>query len=265
VPNAPVTIVTEDGQAWTPKNSDNKYGGMFSLKHALAESINCISAYLMKQFGPYAVVDMAHKLGIRSELEPVPAICLGSADLSVYEMVGAYSTFANKGVWTEPLYLARIEDKNGIVLQEFIPRKVEAISEETAYVMLNLMQGVVQYGTGVRLRYRYKFDNPIAGKTGTTQNQSDGWFMGITPRLVAGCWVGCEDRSVHFRTVNLGQGANMALPVWAYFMQSVYADASLGVGKDDFEAPPGKLPVELDCSKYEKQSRNVNNESFFGF
>ncbi len=265
VPNAPVTIITEAGQSWTPKNSDNKYGGMYSLKRALAESINCISAYLMKQFGPYAVVDMAHKLGIQTKLEPVPAISLGSADLSVYEMVGAYSTFANKGVWTEPIYLTRIEDNNGIVLQEFIPKKVEAISEETAYVMLNLMQGVVRYGTGVRLRYKYKFENPIAGKTGTTQNQSDGWFVGITPDLVSGCWVGCEDRSVHFRTVNLGQGANMALPIWAYYMKRVYDDASLNVSTDEFEEPDGRLSIELDCSKYEKQSKSVTNESFFGF
>ena len=265
VPNVPVTIITEAGQAWTPKNSDNKYGGMFALKHALAESINCISAYLMKQFGPHAVVDMAHKMGIQSKLEAVPAICLGSADLSVFEMVGAYSTFANKGVWTEPVYLTRIEDKNGVVLQEFVPRKVEAISEETAYVMLNLMKGVVEYGTGVRLRYKYGLNNPMAGKTGTTQNQSDGWFVGITPDLVSGCWVGCEDRSVHFRTVNLGQGANMALPVWAYYMKKVYADKSLEISQGDFEKPEGKISIELDCSKYQTKTSTNPNNSFFGF
>lgn len=265
IPNVPVTIITEAGEAWTPKNSDNKYGGMFSLKYALAESVNSISAYLMKQFGPYSVVDMAHKLGIQSKLETVPSICLGTMDLSVYEMVGAYSTFANKGVWTEPIYLTRIEDKNGVVLQEFIPRKVEAISDETAYVMLNLMQGVVEYGTGVRLRYKYGMDTPIAGKTGTTQNQSDGWFMGITPDLVSGCWVGCEDRAVHFRTVTLGQGASMALPIWALYMKKIYADKTIDISKEGFERPPGKLSIELDCSKYQNQNGTIDTDSDFGF
>lgn len=265
IPNVPVTIITATGEPWTPKNSDNKYGGMLSLKQALAESVNCISAYLMKQFGPQSVVDMAHKMGISSELEAVPSIALGTADLSVFEMVGAYSTFANKGVYTEPLYLTRIEDKNGVVLQDFIPKKVEAINEETAYVMLNLMQGVVQFGTGVRLRYKYGINNPVAGKTGTTQNQSDGWFMGITPNLVSGCWVGCDDRSIHFRTVNLGQGANMALPIWAYYMKKVYADKTLNISQADFQRPPGKLSIELDCSKYTNNNSTNINDSDFGF
>ncbi|MFI5219869.1 MAG: penicillin-binding protein 1A [Bacteroidia bacterium] len=263
IPNIPVTIITETGEAWTPKNSDDKYGGMLSLKYALAESVNCISAYLMKQFGPQAVVDMAHKMGISSHLDVVPSICLGTADLSVYEMVGAYGTFANKGVWTEPIYITRIEDKNGIVLQEFIPKKVEVLNEETAYVMLNLMQGVVQTGTGIRLRYKYNIANPVAGKTGTTQNQSDGWFMGITPDLVSGCWVGCEDRSVHFRTVYLGQGANMALPIWALYMKKIYADKTITISKGDFERPPGKLSIELDCSKYQNNNSTINNDTDF--
>lgn len=263
IPNIPVTIVTETGETWTPKNSDNKYGGMFSLKEALAESINCISAYLMKQFGPQAMADMAHKMGITSSIDVVPAICLGTPDVSVFDMTGAYSTFANKGVWTEPLYLLRIEDKNGIVLQEFVPRKVEAISEQTAFLMLNLLQGVIQYGTGVRLRYKYGFANPIAGKTGTTQNNSDGWFMGVTPELVSGVWVGCEDRSVHFRTTELGQGASMALPIWALYMKKVYEDKSLNVSQGDFEKPPGRLPVELDCSRYSNPMTSPVND--FGF
>lgn len=265
VPNVPVTIVTDAGQVWTPKNSDNKYGGMLTLKYALAESVNCVSAFLMKQFGPQAVVDMAHKMGITSSLDVVPAICLGAADLSVYEMVGAYSTYANKGVWTEPVYFTRIEDKNGVILQEFLPKKVEAISEETAYVMLNLMQGVVQTGTGIRLRYKYNIANPVAGKTGTTQNQSDGWFMGITPDLVSGCWVGCEERSIHFRTVNLGQGATMALPIWALYMKKIYADTSIHVSKGDFERPVGKLSIELDCSKYQNTNTPVINDTDFPF
>ena len=173
-------------------------------------------------------------MGTTSPIDAVPAICLGTPDVSVFEMVGAYSTFANKGVWTQPIYLTRIEDKNGNILQEFVPRKVEAISEETAYLMLSLMQGVVQFGTGGRLRGQYKLSMPIAGKTGTTQNQSDGWFMGITPELVSGCWVGCEDRLVHFRTLELGQGARTAMPIWALYMQKLYADKSINLYKGDF-------------------------------
>jgi penicillin-binding protein 1A len=264
VPNVPVTIIDKAGVAWTPSNSDGKYGGMLSLKEALANSVNCVSAYLMKQFGPEAVIQVARKMGISSPLDPYPSLALGTADVSVYEMVGAYSTFANKGVWTEPNYILRIEDKNGVVLQDFVPRKVEAISEETSYLMLNLMQGVTIFGTGARLRgSKYGFTNPIAGKTGTTQNQSDGWFMGITPELVAGCWVGCEDRSVHFRTTQLGQGANTALPVWGLFMKKVLADPDLNYSKGDFEKPEKPLGVELDCSKYKNPAgTNTDNKDF---
>ncbi|HKR03671.1 MAG TPA: transglycosylase domain-containing protein [Bacteroidia bacterium] len=265
IPNIPVTIMLPTGESWTPKNAEPEYGGMMTLKEALANSINCISAYLMKQFGPEAMIDIARKMGITSPIDPVPAICLGTPDISVYEMVGAYSTFANKGVWTEPIYLTRIEDKNGVVLQDFVPKKVEAISEETAYVMLSLLQGVVQYGTSVRLRYKYGFANPIAGKTGTTQEYSDGWFMGITPDLVSGCWVGCEDRSIHFRSITLGQGANMALPIWALYMKKVYADKALNISQGTFERPPGKLSIELDCSKYQNTNQINPNDSDFGF
>jgi penicillin-binding protein 1A len=265
VPNVRVTIIGEDGVPWSPVNSDGKYGGMLMLKEALAESVNSVTAYLMKQFGPQAVIDVARKMGISSPIDPFPAICLGTPDLSVYEMVGAYSTFANKGVWTEPIFLTRIEDKNGVVLQEFVPRKIEALSEETAYVTLSLLQGVVQYGTGMRLRFRYNLTNPIAGKTGTTQNQSDGWFMGITPELVSGVWVGCEDRSIHFRTTQLGQGANTALPIWGLYMKKVYADEDLNVSKAEFERPPGKLSIELDCSKYNLNKPTLENMGDFGF
>jgi penicillin-binding protein 1A len=205
----------------------------------------------MKQFGPQAVVDLARKMGITSHLDAVPSLCLGTADISVYEMVGANSTFANQGVWIEPNFITRIEDKNGNVLEEFIPKRVEAISKETAYLTLNLMKGVVDHGTGSRLRFRYGLANPIAGKTGTTQNNSDGWFMGITPELVSGCWVGCEDRSVHFRSTDLGQGASMALPIWGLYMKKIYADKSLKVSQGDFEKPANlDIKVELDCSKY---------------
>ncbi|MFN8154596.1 MAG: PBP1A family penicillin-binding protein [Bacteroidia bacterium] len=265
VPNVPVTIIDKAGVPWTPSNSDGKYGGMLSLKEALAESINCISAYLMKQFGPDAVVQVARKMGITSELEPYPSLALGTADVSVYEMVSAYCTFANKGVYTEPQYILRIEDKNGVVLQDFVPRKIEAISEETSYLMLNLMQGVTLFGTGARLRgSKYGFTNPIAGKTGTTQNNSDGWFMGITPELVSGAWAGCEDRAVHFRTTQLGQGANVALPIWGLYMKKVYADPTLNYSKGAFEPPEKPLGVELDCSKYKNPVQQQNGGDDFG-
>ncbi len=265
VPNVPVTIIDGNGKAWTPSNSDGKYGGMLSLKEALANSVNCVSAYLMKQFGPEAVVQVARKMGITSPIDAVPSLALGTADVSVYEMVGAYGTFANKGVWTEPTYILRIEDKNGVVLQDFVPRKVEAISEETAYLMLNLMQGVVQFGTGSRLRgSKFALSNPIAGKTGTTQNNSDGWFMGITPELVSGCWVGCEDRSIHFRTTTLGQGANTALPIWGYYMKKVLADPDLNYSHGEFERPSKPLNVELDCSKYKSPGGSSGKNDDFG-
>jgi penicillin-binding protein 1A len=191
-------------------------------------------------------------MGITSPIDPVPAICLGTPDITVFEMVGANSTFANKGTYIQPTFITRIEDKNGKVLEEFIPSSNEVFSEEKAYVMLRLMQGVVNHGTGAGLRSRFKLTNPIAGKTGTTQNNSDGWFMGITPDLVAGCWVGAEDRAVHFNSTDQGQGARMALPIWAKFFQKVYADKTLKVSKGDFERPLNMGDIELDCSKYSK-------------
>jgi penicillin-binding protein 1A len=211
------------------------------------------------------MIQVARKMGITSPIDVVPSIALGTADVSVYEMVGAYSTFANKGVWTEPNYILRIEDKNGVVLQDFVPRKVEAISEETAYLMLNLLQGVVQFGTGSRLRgSKIGLSNPIAGKTGTTQNNSDGWFMGITPELVSGAWVGCEDRSIHFRTTQLGQGANTALPIWGYYMKKVLNDPELNYSKGEFERPEKELGVELDCSKYKTPNQQKSGDGDFG-
>ncbi len=256
IPNTRITFDLPSGDQWSPENADGTYGGMLTLKYGLAESVNCISAYLMKQFGPQAMIEIVRKMGITSPIDAVPAICLGTPDVSVLEMVGAYSTFANKGVWTQPTYLLRIEDKSGNMLQEFVPRQVEAVNEETAFLMLNLMKGVVQFGTGARLRGQYKFSNPIAGKTGTTQNQSDGWFMGITPDLVSGCWVGCEDRLVHFRTLEDGQGARTALPIWALYMQKVYADKSINLTKGDFDRPDEPLNVELDCDKYVQPGEN---------
>lgn len=255
VPNVRVNIPLPPPQgSWSPENSDGKYGGMLTLKEGLAESVNSVSAYLMKQFGPDAMIEVVRKMGITSAIDPVPSICLGTCDVSVMEMVAAYSAFANKGVWTEPVYLTRIEDKNGNVLHEVVPRQVEAISEETAYLMISLLEGVVQYGTSARLRGQYKFTNAMAGKTGTTQNQSDGWFMGITPNLVSGCWVGCEDRIVHFRSLEQGQGARTALPIWALYMQKVYADKKINLPQPSFEKPSVPLTVELDCNKYVQPS-----------
>jgi len=183
----------------------------------------------------------------------------------LYEMVGAMNTFANKGVYIEPIFITRIEDKNGNVLESFIPEQNEAMSEETAYLMLNLMKGVVRYGTGIRLRLTYKFENPIAGKTGTTNNHSDGWFMGITPDLTTGIWVGCEDRSAHFRTLYYGQGANMALPIWALYMNRVYADSTLNISMDDFEPPLEPLSVEIDCDAFDLRQKSdlINPEDEF--
>ncbi len=257
-PNLP--IVFEDFDNWSPKNSDGKDGGMMTLRMGLANSVNLITAYMMKQVGPQAVVNVAKKMGITSDIPAYPSICLGTPDVSLYEMVGAYSTYANKGVWTEPIYITRIEDKNGNVLFEKVPRKVDALSEQTAYLMIYMMKGVIDKGTGLRLRGpRYRFTNPIAGKTGTTQENSDGWFIGITPDLVSGTWTGAEDRMVHFRSTNLGEGANTALPIWALYMKKVYADPKLKISMGDFEAPPGGLSVVVDCDQYKKNNQSSTN------
>ena len=273
VPNVPVVFDKYKWKLekdWSPKNSGGEEleGLTLTLKYGLANSINSVTAYIMKQFGPHAVVDLARKLGIKSKILAVPSLCLGTFDLSVYEMTGAYSTFSNKGVWVEPVFVTKIEDKNGVVLERFIPKSNEAMSEKTADVMVRLLQGVVdgvysptankRSGTGVRLKYRYGFKNEIGGKTGTTQNQSDGWFMGITPNLVTGVWTGCEDRSVHFRDITNGQGANMALPIFAEYMQRVYADT----GNSNVHPLPfnisRSIDVKLDCDN----SLRYNEEEF---
>ena len=258
------------GEDWTPKNADNSYGGERTLKDALANSINVITARLVDEVTPNTVVELAKRAGIESELTPVPSIGLGTLDLSLYELISAYSNFANKGQRIEPMAILSITDKNGTVLQTFVPKTNEVISEESAYVMLELMKGVTQHGSGVRLRsnwtanpdgvvtgHPYKFTNPIAGKTGTTQNQSDGWFIGIVPNLAAGAWVGGEDRSTHFRSLGKGQGASMALPIWALFMKKCYADSELNVSDQDFEKP-NRLTINLDCSKHALDSINVD-------
>ena len=256
VPNVRTCITDDLGREWCPDNADGEKGTgkLVTLRYALANSINYISAWLMKQFGPHAVIQLARRLGITSDLPEVPSLCLGTADISLYEMVGANSTFANKGTYIEPIFITRIEDKNGKVLEQFIPKSNEVFSEDKAYVMIQLMRGVVDYGTGVRLRYKYGLRNPIAGKTGTTQNNSDGWFIGLTPELAAGAWVGGDERSIHFNTLEMGQGASMALPMWAKFFQKVYADKSLKVSQGDFEKPSNLGNIELDCSKYDKNA-----------
>lgn len=249
-------IYLDNGDTWEPRNSDTRdIGTNVTLQYALATSNNWISGWLIKRFSPQSVVKIARNMGVKNFLDPVPAIVLGSSDLSLYEMVGAMNTFANKGVYIEPIFISHIEDKNGNIIETFIPYQNEAMSEQTAYLMLELMKGVVNYGTGIRLKLTYKFDNPIAGKTGTTNNNSDGWFMGITPELTTGIWVGCEDRSAHFRSLYLGQGANMALPIWALYMQRVYADSTINISMGDFEAPLESLQVEIDCDKLKENSK----------
>jgi penicillin-binding protein 1A len=247
-PNVQPVIDLGDGEVWAPDNAnEDRRGEQVTLKWALANSNNWVSGQLIKKYSPKAVVALAHKMGVTSDIPVVYSIALGSCDLSLYEMVGAMSVYANKGVFIEPYFITRIEDKNGNILQTFNAKSQEAISEETAFLMIQLMRGVVDAGTSVRLRYKYGLDNPIAGKTGTTQNQSDGWFMGIVPDLVTGVWVGCEDRAAHFRTITLGQGANMALPIWGIYMQKVYADASLKYTKRDFDYPKNPISVDFDC------------------
>jgi penicillin-binding protein 1A len=269
VPNIPTSFEMPEGQPpWTPKNSSDKKleGKMISLKMGLAKSINYISAWVIKQFNPQAVIKIARDMGIKSDIPAVPSICLGVADIKLYEMVGAFSTFANRGIYTQAIFVTRIEDKNGNVISSFIPERTEAISEETAYLMLYLLKGVTQGGgTGVRLRFRYGFTNDIGAKTGTTQNQSDGWFMGLTPHLVTGIWTGCEDRAAHFRGIHYGQAASMALPVWAYYMQKVYADSTMVYKTSDkFEKPSKKIVVETDCKKYDEEHSNTNDINFLG-
>ena len=271
LPNIRYTIPTGKYgliQDWTPDNSDNKYGGMLTIKEALAGSVNTISARLIDMVAPENVVRLAKAAGIETPIKPMPSIALGAVDLSLLEMTSAYSTFANKGLRVEPMIITRIEDKNGTVLKDFTPKTQEVLSEESAYVIIDLLKGVTNAGSGIRLRsnytsagkvatgFPYSFTNPIAGKTGTTQNQSDGWFMGMVPNLVTGVWTGGEDRATHFRGILKGQGATMALPSWAIFMRKCYADKSLNISKDDFERPQN-LSININCSG---TSENTLNE-----
>ena len=250
VTNVPVTFLTPGGETWTPRSTDKEewIGKTVTLKWGLTNSSNNISAFLMKQYGPEAMADMMRRMGIQSHVDEVPSLCVGPADLTLWEMVAAYNTFPSRGVYVTPLFVTRIEDRQGNVLSEFTNRKREAIAESTAYLMVNLMEGVVQGGTASRLRYRYNLTGEIAGKTGTTNDNSDGWFIGYTPTLVAGVWTGAEDRQVHFQSITYGQGAHMSLPTWGIFMKKVLADGTLGISADDrFVAPAGEFSG-LDCT-----------------
>ena len=255
--------------AWCPKNSGDKYGRTRTLKNAMANSVNTVSARIMDLVGPRPVINLARKMGITSNLPAVPSIALGTPDISLFEMVGAYSTFANQGIYVKPVVITRIEDKNGRALFEVVPETQDVLSEEAAYVTVNLLQGVTKAGSGARLRhaglektsyvyekvitgYPYVFENPIAGKTGTTQNQSDGWFMGMVPNLATGVWVGGEDRAVHFKDIAFGQGATMALPIWAVYMKQLYEDPNLGISLEDFTAHE-TLTIAIECEELDEE------------
>ena len=253
VVDAPVTFrVLSDPPTWMPQNWNKKYTGKkMTLRQAMARSVNSITAYLMKQLGPKLVVDYAKRLGIKSPLDPVPALCLGAGDVSVYELVGAYSTFMNKGVWTAPFYITHIEDKNGRVLEKFVPQKREAISEKTAYLMIHMLKGTIEEpgGTSGGIHESLKQDNEICGKTGTTSNHSDGWFVGMARDLCAGVWVGGEDRCVHFRNLALGGGARTARPIWEKFMMSIYEDPELPYQKGALLKYAKPIDVEIPAQR----------------
>ncbi|MGB5316134.1 MAG: transglycosylase domain-containing protein [Robiginitalea sp.] len=252
-------------EPWCPKNSDGKFSGQsYTLKRALANSVNSVTAQLIDEVGPKPVVSIVKNLGLTSEIPEVPSIALGTPDFSVYEMVGAYGAFANQGVYVKPVMVTRIEDKNGTVLYEYTPETKDVLSRDVAYAMVDLLKGVTEGGSGTRLRhtfakdngvykeimtgYPYELTNPIAGKTGTTQNQSDGWFIGMVPNLVTGVWVGGEERATHFKTIYYGQGASMALPIWGLYMKQNYENPDLEISLADFERPE-ELSIRVDCNK----------------
>ena len=268
LPNILYTIPKEKygmPKDWTPENTSSDYGNMVTLKEGLANSLNTVSAQLIDKVSPINVARLAESAGIKSKIEANPSIALGAVDLSLIEMVSAYSTFANKGLRVSPMMITRIEDKNGTVLEEFVPETKEVLSEESSYVILRFNErSNNRSGSGIRLSlpykypdyitgHPYKFTNPIAGKTGTTQNQSDGWFMGIVPNLVTGVWTGGEDRATHFAGIGKGQGAAMSLPTWALFMKKCYADKSLNISQEDFEKPSGELSIKINCDEVKKE------------
>ena len=262
VVDAPVVfeLPGQDPPYWRPDNHNGKWSGeTMTLRRAMAKSVNSITAFITKKVSPSTVVDYAKKLGIQSKLDPVPAVCLGAGgDVSLFDLVGAYSTFINKGIWTEPFFISRIEDKYGNLIQEFIPTKNEALSEETAFLMLHMLKGAKEEegGTARGLNPELTINNDVGAKTGTTQNASDGWFIGVTHNLVSGAWVGGDDRSIHFRNWVLGQGARTAMPIWQQYMMEVYANNNLNINKGRFDEPIKKINVEIDCSVYNNEIKS---------
>ena len=270
VVNVPQTFIVQDS-TWTPRSTDKEewIGRTVTLKWGLTHSSNNISAYLMKQFGPSAMAGMMHRMGISSHVDEVYSLCVGPADIAPYEMVCAFNTFPSKGVYVSPMYVRSIEDNQGNVLTECSNTRREAISERTAFLMVNLMQNVVNHGTGYRLRSVYALKGEIAGKTGTTNDNSDGWFIGYTPSITAGVWVGGEDRQIHFHSLALGGGSNMALPIWGIWMKKCLADPETGLREDETFVAPGGLSLDLACEGGEisdetaSTENNDNNNYFF--
>ena len=256
VVDAPVVfeLPGQDPPYWRPDNHNGKWTGeTMTLRKAMAKSVNSITAFITKKISPKTVVDYAKKLGIKSKLEPVPAVCLGAGgDVSLFDLVGSYSTFINKGIWTEPFFISRIEDKYGNLIQKFVPTKNEALSEETAFLMLHMLKGSKEEegGTARGLNPELTINNDVGAKTGTTQNASDGWFIGVTHNLVSGAWVGGDDRSIHFKNWVYGQGARTAMPIWQQYMLSVYNDSTININKGKFDKPSKKISIEIDCSVY---------------
>ena len=265
------TLLTESGQVWSPRDAGHTdmIGKMVTLKWGLSRSSNWISAYLMSKLNPYAFAEMIKRFGIRNrEIEPTLSLCLGPCDISVAEMVGAYTAFPGGGIRTEPLYVTKIEDDEGNIVELFTPHTYEVFSHETSYKMIDMMRAVVDQGTGARLRFRYKLTAPLAGKTGTTNSNSDGWFMGYTPSLVSGCWVGGEDRDIHFDSMQDGQGAAMALPIFGLYMQKVYADETLGYSQSEtFDVPADFNPcadqLPANPSFIAEPSSNTSGQNVF--
>ena len=255
VPNVQVIFEKEKwglDKDYIPENANKKYGGELSLVEGLAKSKNTVSAYLMKRVRPNKVISLARKMGITSYLPAVPSLCLGAAEVSLLEMTGAYSTFANQGMYIEPFFVSRIEDKNGVLLESFSNNEFEVLSEEKNYIIVKLLEGVVNQGSGGRLRWHYGFRNAIAGKTGTTQNHSDGWFVGFVPNLVTGVWTGADNRAVRFRDLRLGQGAEMALPIWGDYMTQVFQNNRINITDQKFPFPESGVSVLLNCDDNKK-------------
>ncbi|MFM7629101.1 MAG: penicillin-binding protein 1A [Algoriphagus sp.] len=254
----PVEVYIPGQPAWSPSNADGKFSyEKMTIRKAMAQSINSVTAYMMKKLSPKIVIETARRLGITSDLEEVPSLALGVNDVSIFEMVGAFGTFVNKGEHTTPYYIDRIEDKNGNVIQQFTPKKRPAMSEEHAYLMTYMLRGGFEEesGTSQGVPWTLREGNELGGKTGTTQNASDGWYMGLSKDLVSGTWVGGDDRAIHFRSWSAGQGSKTARPIWVKYMTKVYADPSLGYTKGPFPRPERPLSIEIDCDKYEQESQ----------